>query len=285
MKFLIIGCNGMAGHIVSIYLKERGHIVDGYARTISKYINTIVGDVNNLNLLKKTIIEGNYDTIVNCVGLLNKFAEENKSQAVLINSFLPHYLAEITQNMNTQIIHLSTDCVFSGKKGGYTEKDFPDGETFYDRTKALGEIKDNKNLTLRNSIVGPDIKSSGIGLLNWFLKQNEKVNGYVNSIWTGQTTLQLAKTIEKAAELRAYGLYNMVPKESINKYELLCLFNKYIRKTPINIIPIENERVDKSLTRTNYTGFDYIIPTYEIMVMELAEWMRKHAYLYPYYDI
>ena len=82
---------------------------------------------------------------------------------------------------------------FSGEKGNYLESDFPDGKTFYDRTKALGELNDDKNITLRNSIVGPDIKASGIGLLSWFMKQSGTINGFTKAMWTGQTTVQLAK--------------------------------------------------------------------------------------------
>ena len=106
-----------------------------------------------------------FDTVINCIGVLNQFAERDKAGAVYLNSYLPHYLAKITEGTDTQVIHMSTDCVFSGKRGQYTEYDIRDGETFYDRTKALGEIEDEKNLTLRQSIVGPDIKRTGIGLM------------------------------------------------------------------------------------------------------------------------
>lgn len=285
MKFLIIGCNGMAGHIISIYLKEQGYVVDGYAREKSKYVNTIVGDVLDFELLANTILYGNYDTVINCVGLLNQFAENDHAAAVLLNGYLPHYLAKITEGTDIQVIHMSTDCVFSGKTGGYTEESSPDGKLFYDKSKAMGEIEDDKNITLRNSIVGPDIKENGIGLLNWFMKQKASVNGFTGAIWTGQTTLQLAKTMEQAAKLRAHGLYNAVPDESINKYELLCLFNKYIRKDPIEIKPLDKFVADKSLVRTRYEGFEYKIPGYETMVKELGEWMRNHRELYPHYDI
>lgn len=285
MKFLIVGCNGMAGHLISLYLKEQGHSVDGYARQCSKYINTIIGDALDFSLLKDTIFRGDYDSVINCVGVLNQFAENDHAMAVLLNGYLPHYLAKITKDTDIQIIHMSTDCVFSGKKGRYTEEAFPDGTLFYDRSKAIGELEDDKNITLRNSIVGPDIKESGIGLLNWFMKQQESINGFTHTIWTGQTTLQLAKTMEQAAKLRAHGLYNAVPNESINKYELLRLFNKYIRKEPININPIDGLVSDKSLVRTRYEGFRYRIPGYETMIKELGEWMRDHKELYPHYDI
>lgn len=285
MKFLILGCNGMAGHIISLYLKEQGHDVTGFARSKSQFITSIIGDATDTELLRRIICSGEYDAVVNAIGLLNQFAENNHAASVFINSYLPHFLAEITQDISTRIIHMSTDCVFSGKSGKYTESSVPDGTTFYDRSKAMGELNDNKNLTLRNSIVGPDIKSSGIGLLNWFMQQKgPSVNGFKGAIWTGQTTLQLAKTIEKAVEQHATGLINAVPPTSITKFELLRLFNKYLRNGELIINPIDGIIADKSLVRTNFT-FNYSIPDYEIMVSEMAEWMRVHRFLYPHYSL
>lgn len=285
MKFLIVGCNGMAGHIISIYLNEQGHQVTGYAREQSRFVDTIIGDATDFEFLKKTVLTGGYDTVINCVGLLNQFAENNHAKAVLLNGYLPHFLADITKATDIQVIQMSTDCVFSGKTGGYTEESVPDGTLFYDKSKAIGEIADEKNITLRNSIVGPDIKERGIGLLNWFMKQEGSVNGFTSAIWTGQTTLQLAKTMEFAAERRAHGLYNTVPNGAINKYELLKLFNTHIRRTPIEIFPMDKFVVDKSLVRTRFDGFDYQIPGYETMIKELGEWMREHKELYPHYDL
>jgi len=284
MNFFILGCNGMAGHMISMYLKEQGHSVLGFARTKSKYVDTVVGDAFDTELLKKIIEEKNFDAVVNCIGMLNQYAEQNKASASFLNSYLPHFLTEITADSETQIIHMSTDCVFSGKKGGYTENDFCDGETFYDRSKALGEIVDSKNLTLRNSIVGPDINPKGIGLLNWFLNQSGEINGFTKSIWTGQTTLQLAKTIEKAALKKAHGLYNAVPDHSISKYELVKLFNHYFKGDSLKINPVEGILADKSLIRTKYE-FDYLIPDYESMVAELAEWVKNHKDMYPHYNL
>lgn len=257
----------------------------GYARQSSKYVDTVIGDASDFDLLKSTVLKGNYDSVINCVGLLNQFAENDHAAAVLLNGYLPHFLAKITENTDTQIIHMSTDCVFSGKTGGYTEDSVPDGTLFYDKSKAVGELNDAKNITLRNSIVGPDIKESGIGLLNWFMKQSGPVNGFTGAIWTGQTTLQLAKTMEQAAILRAHGLYNTVPDESINKYELLKLFNTYIRRNPIEINPMDKFVADKSLVRTRYEGFEYKIPDYKTMIIELGDWMREHREMYPHYDI
>ncbi|MBO5375039.1 MAG: sugar nucleotide-binding protein [Clostridia bacterium] len=282
MNFLVLGCNGMAGHTISLYLKEQGHEILGFDLSKSKYVNSVAGDARNTDFLGKLIKEGNYDSVINCIGILNQYAENNKALASFLNSYLPHFLADITRDMDTQIIHMSTDCVFSGKKGCYTEDDFCDGETFYDRSKALGELNDNKNVTLRNSIVGPDINPKGIGLLNWFLQQEDEVNGFSKAIWTGQTTLQLAKTMEIAAKEKACGLFNAVPDHSISKYDLLKLFNHYFRDDKIKINSVDGVNLDKSLKRTKYE-FSYLIPDYEKMVFELAEWVLKHKDMYPHY--
>lgn len=282
MKFLILGCNGMAGHMISTYLKEQGHDVFGFDRRVSSLINSIAGDAMDSGFIRELIGKNKYDTVINCIGLLNQFAENNKAGAAYLNSYFPHYLAELTEGTDTQIIHMSTDCVFSGKRGQYTEDDLRDGTTFYDRSKALGELEDDKNITLRNSIVGPDINPQGIGLLNWFLQQHGEVTGYTGAMWTGQTTLQLAKTMEVAAKEKAHGLFNTVPDTSISKCDLLNLFNKYIRKEKVTIIPVNKMAADKSLKRTRWE-FGYKIPDYEQMISELADWMRNHRNLYPHY--
>lgn len=284
MKFLVLGCNGMAGHIISLYLKEKGHDVSGFDRRESKLVKCVSGDARNTELLRQIINDGKFDTIINCIGVLNQFAENDKALATYLNAYLPHFLASTTEGTDTQVIQMSTDCVFSGKRGQYTEADLPDGETFYDRSKALGELNDNKNLTLRNSIVGPDINENGIGLLNWFMKQEGEINGFTGAMWTGQTTLQLAKTMEIAAKERISGLFNMVPNHSISKCDLVGLFNTYMRDSKIKINPIVGVNADKSLKRTNFS-FSYLIPDYEIMVRELAEWMKNHKELYPHYDL
>lgn len=285
MKLLVLGCRGMAGHTISLYLKEQGHDVTGFDRSVSPYLETITGDAMDSSLIRKLVCEGKYDSVINCIGILNQFAEKSKSVAVCLNAYLPHLLEDITADMDTQVIHMSTDCVFSGEKGSYTEEDIRDGRTFYDRSKALGELENRKDVTLRNSIVGPDINPSGIGLLNWFLQQKRLVRGYRKVIWTGQTTLQLAKTMEAAAKERVSGLYNMVPDTSINKYDLLCLFNRYIRKESVEIVADDAVAADKSLKRTRFEGFPYRIPDYEKMVYELGNWMRDHRAMYPHYDL
>ena len=284
MKFLVLGAAGMAGHTISTYLSEKGHDVIGFDRVKSQHCEFVVGDARNIEFIRGIINQGRFDSVINCIGILNQFADQNRELAVFLNSYFPHFLVEVTKNMNTQIIHMSTDCVVSGKKGSYTESDFRDGETFYDRTKALGELENEKNITLRNSIVGPDMNENGIGLFNWFMKQKGTIKGYTKAMWTGLTTLELAKAMEQAAKKRASGLYNMVYSEPISKYDLLKLFNKYMRNNELNIEPFDGFVADKSLKRTRF-DFDYTVPDYETMVSEMAEWIMNHKDYYPHYNL
>lgn len=282
MKILVLGATGMAGHMISIYLKEAGHDVITFSRSKFKYCDNINGDILDFNHVKNVVEEGNYNAIINAIGILNKDADNNKKDAVLLNSFLPHFLSDLTKNMDTKIIHMSTDCVFSGDKGGYNENSLKDGKTFYDRTKALGELDNNKDLTFRNSIIGPDMNKNGIGLLNWFMKQDGQISGYSKAIWTGVTTLTLAKAMEKALEENLTGLYNLVNNTTINKFDLINLFNKHLKKGAITIVTSDNNKVDKSLTNNRH-DFSFMVPSYEQMVIEMKEWIVNHEELYPHY--
>ncbi len=282
MKVLILGGTGMAGHTISIYFKEAGHDVTAFSRSKVDYCKNVNGDITDFENLKKIINEGQYDAIINAIGILNQDAEDHKSNAVLLNSYLPHFLSDTTKEMKTRVIHMSTDCVFSGKTGGYSETSFRDGETFYDRSKALGELENNKDLTFRNSIIGPDMSEKGIGLFNWFMKQEGQINGFTKAIWTGVTTLTLAKAMEQALKENLTGLYNLVNNETISKYELLKLFNRYMKEGKIEILPSDKLSLDKSLIN-NRTDFSFNVPSYDAMVAEMKKWIENHKDLYPHY--
>ena len=236
-------------------------------------------DVTRQSELAEIIRGGAFDCVVNCVGILNRDADEHKTLAVKINSELPHFLGETTGDLPTKIIQLSTDCVFSGARGGYREDDFPDGKTFYDRTKALGELVDDKNVTFRNSIIGGDIERDGIGLLNWFLQRTGAVNGYTKSIWAGVTTLFLAQAVERAVVENLRGLYQLTNNTPITKHELLKLFAKVFGKK-IEISPVEGVKADKTLLNTKTFG---LAPPYEKMLADLRDWMIRHKNFYSHY--
>ena len=274
----------MAGHIISLYLKEQGHEVFGFDLKESTLIPSIACNAFNTETLRKVIAEGNYDTVINCIGILNQFAEQNHALASYINSYFPHFLADVTKGTNTQIIHMSTDCVFSGARGDYTETDHRDNETFYGRSKALGELDDDKNVTLRDSIVGPDTNPNGPSLLNWFMAQENEINGFTNKMWTGLTTLELAKAMEVAAKERVHGIFNCVPDHSISKYELISLFNHYLKNDTVKINPVKGTLANFSLKRTRFE-LSYIVSDYDTQIRELAEWIKLHKDMYPHYNL
>ena len=275
----------MAGHLISLYFKEKGHEVVGFARQQSQLLDsTIIGDASDMALIKKIIEEGNYDAVINSIGLLNQFAENNKAMAVLLNGYLPHYLVELTKDTKTRIIHMSTDCVFAGNDGPYFEDTLPNGASFYDRSKAMGEFNNDKDLTFRNSIIGPDIKASGIGLFNWFMKQEGPIGGFTGAIWTGVTTYTLAQAMEAALKENLTGLYNLVNNTSINKFDLCSLFNKYFRGGEVEINPNDKLQLDKTLKCTR-TDFSFCVPSYEQQIKDMREWVDAHPSLYPHYSV
>lgn len=285
MRFLVLGCSGMAGHTISIYLRGRGHSVAGLSRRGVPFLEEqVVGDVRDEALLAEVLSEGDFDVAVNCVGVLNQFAERDPEGAAYLNGELPHVLARLTEGTRTRVFHMSTDCVFAGNTGPYTEGSVPDGGTVYDRTKAVGELRDGKNLTFRCSIVGPDTDPDGIGLLNWFMAQEGPVRGYENAIWTGLTTLELAKAMECAAGERVSGLVNMVPPESVSKCDLLRLFNETLRGGSVEIVPDSSVRRDKTLVRTNFES-KFRPRGYTEQIAEMAGWVREYKELYPHYEV
>lgn len=284
MKILVLGANGMAGHTITTFFIEAGHEVVTYSRKPFAGCRNIIGSVSNFPHLESIIKMERFDAVINAVGLLNKDAEDNKKQAVLLNSYLPHFLAEITHSSKTKIVHMSTDCVFSGKTGLYHESDITDGQTFYDRSKALGELNNDKDLTFRTSIIGPDQNEGGIGLFNWFMRQNTQIFGYRSAIWTGVTTLTLAQAMEKAIQQNLTGLYHLVNNQPISKYDLLLLFNKIFGPNRLNIVPIDNVCINKSLVNTRI-DFDFVVPTYESMIADMKTWILRHRNLYCHYEI
>ena len=215
MKILVLGGSGMAGHTIVLYFQERGYNVTAFTRKPFHLCENIVGDASDFERLGSVLRSGHYDVIINCIGILNQFAENNPMQAKVLNTNLPHFIADSIKKLPCKLIHMSTDCVFAGNTGPYKENSVKDGQSIYDITKAEGEIVDNKNLTFRNSIIGPDLKKEGIGLFNWFMNQDVSIQGYYSAIWTGVTTLTLAKAMEAAILQNLSGLYNLVNNESI----------------------------------------------------------------------
>lgn len=284
-KILIIGTKGMAGHMLYHYFEESNYDVYGIARNVAETDRIFNIDVYDVEKVKKLIQTVSFDAIVNCIGILNKDAEDHPSKAIWFNSYFPHFLEEVTRNTLTKVVHISTDCVFSGKEGGYTETSLKDGQGFYAQSKALGEIINDKDVTIRTSIIGPELNKNGIGLFHWFMSQSpeEKLQGYTNAYWTGVTTLELAKVIDAVLNQNINGLIQVVPKEKINKYDLVQIFNQIYRDGKMTIDAYGEYKVDKSL-RSIRQDFNYEVPMYIQMLEQQKNWMQSHAQMYKHYN-
>jgi dTDP-4-dehydrorhamnose reductase len=271
MKILIFGSNGMAGHVIQKYLQKKGHDIDTVARADAKF-NLDIEDIKLTNQFLLDI-KDNYDFIINCVGLLVKDSLDRPDRAILINSWFPHAIENAIKDTKTRLIHLSTDCVFDGSKGNYIESDVHTEINYYGKSKSLGEVNNQKDITFRMSIIGPELKNNGTGLLHWILNSSDKnLNGWENAWWNGITTLQLAKCIEKYISNPTISrIYNLVNNDvKINKYELLCKVNE-IYNLEKNIIKTNGPKtVNKVLVDTRKL-IDFEIPNYDIQLKELKE--------------
>lgn len=226
MKIAVFGSNGMAGHILVRYLNQKSGPVTTVARAGHANYHC---DVENIQRVASTLAHfEDYDYIINCVGLLVKDSIQRPDRAAIINGWFPHHLEQWAKNKHTRIIHLSTDCVFDGSKGNYKESDIHTESNAYGRSKSLGEINNSKDITFRTSIIGPEIKSNGTGLMHWLTTNPETtLQGYVDAYWNGVTTLQLAKCIwQYMQDPVISGVYHLVNNSVyINKYDLLRTIN------------------------------------------------------------
>ncbi|MDM1398172.1 SDR family oxidoreductase [Myroides odoratimimus] len=286
-KLLVIGIKGMAGHVLYNYFsKISDYDVFGLARGVVETKNIFNLDVIDVSKLRELISKHRFDIVVNCIGILNKDAEDNPSKAIWFNSYFPHFLEEITKDSKTKVIHISTDCVFSGKDlgGNYTEVSFKNGEGFYAQSKALGELNNNKDVTIRTSIIGPEINSKGIGLFHWFMSQSDELTlkGFSKAYWSGITTFELAKVIDEIIKQNIVGLIQVAATSKIDKYTLLQLFNKIYKKGIINIEKNDSYVIDKSL-KSIRKDFQYEVPSYDLMLEEQLQWIYDNEELYKHY--
>ncbi|OIJ18545.1 NAD(P)-dependent oxidoreductase [Anaerobacillus alkalidiazotrophicus] len=273
MKLLIIGGKGMAGHMLVKYFKQRKNYVVAYTSRNQKDRDGYFLDVRDYSRLVDLFETFQPNIIINAVGLLNQQASQNKMTTIQVNSLLPHLLANLAEKSGGKFIHISTDCVFSGKRGDYKEMDLLDGISDYAKSKALGEVISSNHLTIRTSIIGPELKNDGIGLFRWFMKQQGEIKGYKNVLWNGVTTLELAKAIEQMIEQNITGLYQLGSVNKISKYDLLTLIQEVFEKRDVQIIPDTEIILDRTIQNTR-ADFQYSLPNYREMLMELRDWME-----------
>ena len=282
-KLLVLGSTGMLGHQVADYfLKLDDYNVADIAFRSKLRQKTIIVDVTDKERLEKVLTELNPDFIVNCIGVLIH-GSYNVENAIYLNAYLPHQLKKISKNIGAKLIHISTDCVFSGDKGGYIETDTRDGKGIYSQTKKLGEIEDDTNLTLRTSIIGPELKENGEGLFHWFMNQQDEISGFTKTIWSGVTTIELAKTVMWSINNSITGLYHVTNNSSINKCELLKLFQKYTKKD-IDIKAVDGKNVDKSFIDTRLL-MNYKALSYDQMISDMVSLIANNRSLYSQYRV
>jgi len=280
-KIVILGADGMVGHVARMYLSGIGHAVSSVARSHSPQWDSV--DVEDEAALFGYIKKEQPDVVLNCVGVLIKESEEDPERAIRLNALLPRVLSRRGSELGYRLIHASSDCVFSGANGPYREGDRRDADEVYGRTKALGEVVNGHDLTIRTSKVGPELKLGGSGLFNWFMSQTGTIKGFTQAMWCGVTTLEMAKAVDAAIKDGTTGLVHLTNGEGISKHDLISLFRDVWGRTDITIIKDDSRASNRSLicTRADYT---YKVPSYRVMLEEMKFFMEQHLDLYKHYE-
>ncbi len=280
MKVLIVGATGMLGHKLMQGLSSR-HLVLGTIRERENPYAELKGfnlftDVNveNLDSIENVINKECPDIVINCVGIIKQLEEsKNALTTIKINALLPHQMAELCDKVNAKLIHISTDCVFSGKANRpYLESDPSDADDLYGKSKFLGELNSNKHLTLRTSLIGPELRGKK-SLVEWvFSQKGRQVKGYRNALFTGLTTLEISRVILKIIEsnIDLCGVYHLSANE-ISKFDLVSLINE---RYDLNIDIVEESqfKCDRRLNSDRFrAATGYNPPEWREMIREMSE--------------
>jgi len=272
----------MIGHQLYRYLKTDKHYDLSIQHNQNKFFqHSYPLDFFDLDGLQSFILREKPDSIINCTGVLIEQSNQDFRQAIYLNSYIPHFLKDLINSIGGKFIQISTDCVFSGDTGPYAEYDLKDGLSNYSKTKGLGEIDDDINLTLRTSVIGPDLKASSTELLHWFLLQDGEIQGFSKSLWTGITSYAFAKIVKKFLDSQISGIYNISSPKAISKYELLMLLENRFQRG-LKISKVDGPLSNKSLLDTRRL-LDLDIPSYEDMIDELYESTAGSAENYKHY--
>ena len=285
MKILILGASGMLGHNLFETFSEndqfetfgviRKNVDTGFFKKNLKRLKQI-SDANKIDEISKLLKEVSPKVVINCIGLIK---QKNNSQSIAdsieLNSLFPHLLHQASLGVGAKLIHFSTDCVFSGKKGNYKEKDKSDSVEIYGLSKRLGEIDSNRALTLRTSIIGHEIKSH-VSLLDWFLNQEGSVKGYKKAIFSGLTTIEISKVLQQIIlnNFNLSGIYHL-SANSISKYDLLKLVAKIYKKN-IEILEDTEVKIDRSLDSSKFSAITgYNPPSWETLIKDLNNFYNE----------
>lgn len=294
VNILVLGISGMLGSMVFDYLSKNKNLnVYGTVRNAKYQKERIfLFDANDISQLEdKKILNLNIEYVINCIGITKPFSKDDDPigvvRAIRINADFTWELANFAKNHNTKVIQIGTDCVFSGKKGQYTENDKHDPLDVYGKSKSLGEVFDGTTLIIRGSIIGPELKKEVTFLLEWFLNQQkgDTISGWEHHLWNGITTLQFAQICERIIESNSFDklieisyVHHFRPNEIVNKYELMNIFNDvFDKKLKINRINKPDEKVDRTLS-SNFDELSKLFDKSDIKtaLTELLDYIEKN---------
>ena len=270
MKVAVLGAAGLLGHYVARQLEEDGFTVTALTR--KQFDLSLFASV-------KRIMSDRYDWVVNCARLVKCRTQEKPSDMILVNSALPHWLEYEARRYRTRVIHLSTDCVFSGAKGHYNEDDCADPVDLYGASKLAGELQGPESLTLRLSCVGLG-QGTERGLLAWLMREareHRSVQGFTNALWNGISAAEAARVVGRVIAKGGYPMSSLyhVAGGTISKCDLLmCLRAAF--HLDVEIVPIGEPILDRTLDGTRFrVSTGYLAPTWNFMAHELAEEWRS----------
>ncbi|PPQ14333.1 NAD(P)-dependent oxidoreductase [Bradyrhizobium sp. AC87j1] len=265
---LVLGATGMLGNAMFRGLSESaGYRTFGSTRSPRQHVlfpealrSTLIGDIDveNVDALNRVLTDARPDVVINCVGLVKQLSAANDPLAALaINAVLPHRVARLCELARVRLIHISTDCVFDGIRGHYSEEDRPNADDLYGRSKLLGEVDYENAVTLRTSIIGHELNSAH-GLIDWFLSQSGSIKGFTRAIFSGLPTAELMRVVRDFVlpDRALSGLYH-VSAAPISKYALLRLVADSYGRT-IDIVPDDRLVIDRSLDSSRFrrrTGY------------------------------
>lgn len=280
MKILILGSSGILGKTLQLYLSKKYIDFLTISREKNNNKNITLKNISNFNNLEELIFKIRPTHIINCIGV-TKFNNtyKNKKLTVLLNTKMPIYLAELCKLNKIYLLHISTDCVFSGKKGNYSDNSYKDTKDLYGLSKNKGEVKNKFTATIRTSFIGPELNTKK-SLLSWFLNEENFVRGYSKAFFSGLTSLELCKIIYNYF-IKKNILQNKIiniGSRRISKFTLLTKIRKIFKKN-INIVRYQDFIIDRSLDSKKFRKLtSYKVVKWDKMLSELKKFMINNKY-------
>ncbi len=290
MRILILGGSGMIGSCLFNQLDIDNQVIATFRSSHKAYPHLDKNlqkksffniEAENINSIKEIILANESEVVINAIGITKQLISKmDKEECSYINSIFPHDLFKLCDEVGSRLIHLSTDCIFSGKKGFYSELDIPDAIDFYGKTKIIGEVNELNALTIRKSTIGLE-NGDTHGLLEWFLKSRGSIKGYRKAIYSGLTTIEFSKVINFIINEQKdlSGIWN-VSSESISKYDLLNKLSILMKRKDIEIVPDDSFCCDRSLDGSAfYDRTGYLVPSWDKMLSDLCEIIQERQSL------